>query len=90
MDLKVLHAHSPVLRMIVPPTLDGKLPLIGFNDKRPLVLHDFSVAGFVGLLSMLFPLYVFSLSLSLPFNHELNFIPGMWKRCTNLELLTNC
>ena len=33
---------------------DGKLPLIGFNDKRPLVLHE----GFVGLLCVLFPLYV--------------------------------
>jgi hypothetical protein len=57
-DLKVLHAHSPVLRMIVPPIHDGKLPLIGFNDKRPLLLREFSVVGFVGLLSILFPLYV--------------------------------
>ena len=55
-----MHAHSPVLRMIVPPIhdSDGKLPLISFNDKRPLVLRELSLAGFVGLLSILFPLYV--------------------------------
>lgn len=58
MDLKVLHAHSPVLRMIVPPIHDGKLPRIGFNDKRPLLLREFSVVDFVGLLSIIFPLYV--------------------------------
>ena len=44
--------------MIVPPIHDGKLPLIGFSDNRPLVLRDLSVVGFVGLLSILFPLYV--------------------------------
>jgi hypothetical protein len=53
-----LHAHSPVLRMIVPPIHDGKLPRIGFNDKRPFLLREFSVVDFVGLLSILFPLYV--------------------------------
>ena len=49
--------------MIVPPIHDGKLPLIGFNDKRPLVLRDFSLVGFVGLLSILFPLYVLFINL---------------------------
>lgn len=57
LDLNVLHAHSPVLRMVVPPIHNGKLPLIGSNDKRPLVLNEISVVDFVGLLSILFPLY---------------------------------
>jgi len=44
--------------MIVPPIDDdGKLPFVGFSDKRPLVLREVSVVDFVGLLSVLFPLY---------------------------------
>lgn len=58
-----MHVHSPVLRMIVPSIHGGKLPLIGFNDMHPLVLREISVADFVGLLSILFPLSVLHLVL---------------------------
>jgi hypothetical protein len=47
--------------MIVPPIYDGMLPIVGSDDKHPLVLRKISVADFTGLLSILFPLYMFQL-----------------------------
>ncbi|KAF8161357.1 hypothetical protein B0H34DRAFT_796162 [Crassisporium funariophilum] len=54
-DLEVLHANSPVLMSIVPPIHAGKMPLVGYNDKRPLHLRDISSVDFARLLSILYP-----------------------------------
>ncbi|KAF8190812.1 hypothetical protein BJ912DRAFT_849798 [Pholiota molesta] len=55
LKLSTLHEHSPVFRNIVPPIQTGSLPIIGYNDRRPLVLYEVSQASFVRLLPMLYP-----------------------------------
>ncbi|KAF9478123.1 hypothetical protein BDN70DRAFT_809400 [Pholiota conissans] len=55
LKLSTLHEHSPVFRNIVPPIQTGSLPIIGYNDRRPLVLYEVSQVDFVRLLPMLFP-----------------------------------
>ncbi|KDR75611.1 hypothetical protein GALMADRAFT_43101, partial [Galerina marginata CBS 339.88] len=56
LSLSVLHENSPVLRSTVPPLPAGKaVPVVGFNDKRPLVLREISEVDFVRLLSILYP-----------------------------------
>lgn len=65
LSLSVLHENSPILRSTVPPPPEGKVvPIMGFNDKRPLVLRETSEVDFVCLLTILFPLYVFMHSIS--------------------------
>lgn len=59
LSLSVLHEHSPVLKNIVPPIASGSLPVIGYNDRRPLVLHEIQDTDFARLLSYLYvPWYV--------------------------------
>ena len=53
--LSVLHENSPILRSTIPPIQSGSLPLVGFNDKCPLILREVAEVDFVGLLSILFP-----------------------------------
>ncbi|CAA7260519.1 unnamed protein product [Cyclocybe aegerita] len=55
LDLSVLHENSPILRNLVPPIQSGKLPIIGYNDRRPLVLREIAEADFICLVSLLFP-----------------------------------
>ncbi|PPQ71831.1 hypothetical protein CVT24_006956 [Panaeolus cyanescens] len=56
LDLSVLHEHSPVLRNVIPPIQSGSLPIVGFNDRRPLVLREIAEPDFTCLLSFLWPL----------------------------------
>ncbi|KAF9047504.1 hypothetical protein BJ165DRAFT_1526806 [Panaeolus papilionaceus] len=65
LDLTVLHEHSPVLRNVIPPIQSGSIPIVGFNDRRPLVLREISEPDFTCLLSFLWP------SEEDPFSHPL-------------------
>lgn len=47
-----------MFRTIVPPITKGSLPLVGYNDRRPLVLYEVSTVDFLRLLPMLCPAYV--------------------------------
>lgn len=56
LSLAALHARSPVLRIIMPPTYDGQKRLQGFNDASPFRLPGVSEGDFVKLLYVLCPL----------------------------------
>ncbi|KAK2463068.1 hypothetical protein APHAL10511_004723 [Amanita phalloides] len=56
LDLSVLHAKSPVFRIIVPPVYDGRTRYTGFDDKHPFVLREISAIDFERLLWVLYPL----------------------------------
>ena len=53
--LSILHENSPILRSTIPPIQSGSLPLVGFNDKCPLILREVAEMDFVRLLSILLP-----------------------------------
>ncbi|PPQ93828.1 hypothetical protein CVT25_013537 [Psilocybe cyanescens] len=56
LSLSVLHENSPILRSTIPPLETGRaLPIVGYNNKRPLVFHEISEIDFVRLCSILFP-----------------------------------
>ncbi|KAH9485604.1 hypothetical protein JR316_0002514 [Psilocybe cubensis] len=56
LKLAVLHEHSPVLRSTITPLQSGRaLPIVGYNNKRPLILHQITEIDFVRLCSILFP-----------------------------------
>ncbi|KAF8963604.1 hypothetical protein BDZ97DRAFT_983750 [Flammula alnicola] len=54
LKLSVLHENSPILRNIIPPITTGSLPIVGYNDRRPLILHEVSELDFVRLLPILY------------------------------------
>ncbi|KAM6502625.1 hypothetical protein JOM56_002602 [Amanita muscaria] len=55
-DLSLLHAKSPVFRIVVPPVYGGRTRYTGFDDEHPFVLHETSAADFERLLWVLLPL----------------------------------
>ncbi|KIY65842.1 hypothetical protein CYLTODRAFT_399795 [Cylindrobasidium torrendii FP15055 ss-10] len=55
LPLATLHAHSPVLRMIVPPSYGGKLRTTGFDDTSPFRLQGPDPKSFVHLLYIILP-----------------------------------
>ncbi|KAF8633426.1 hypothetical protein AX17_004597 [Amanita inopinata Kibby_2008] len=56
LELSVLHAKSPVFRIIVPPAYGGRKCYTGFDDERPFVLREISATDFERLLWVIYPL----------------------------------
>ncbi|KAF8627642.1 hypothetical protein AX15_004336 [Amanita polypyramis BW_CC] len=56
LDLSMLHAKSPVFRIIVPPVYGGRTCYMGFDDEHPFVLREISATDFERLLWVLYPL----------------------------------
>jgi len=54
-SLSVLHENSPILRSTIPSIQSGSSSLVGFSDKRPLILREIAKVDFARLLSTLFP-----------------------------------
>ena len=52
----MLHAKSPVFRIIVPPVYGGRMRYTGFNDEHPFALREISATDFERLLWVLYPL----------------------------------